>query len=196
MIKEKREYKGKSSAILTDRYISVDIETTGLTTEKNQIIEIGAVKIVDNEITDTFSTLIKPTIIISPLITALTGITNDMVADAPIIEAVMPHFLEFVGDELLLAHNANFDVCFLYDNAMRCCGTPLSNDFIDTLRISRHLFRHFPNHKLSTIIKELGVDDVVEHRAVSDAIQAHLCYQKMKEYVEKNNIDFRALFKK
>ena len=105
--------KGQS---LNDTYVVFDLETTGFSSIKDKIIEIGAVKVENGVITDKFSTFVNPKVPIPFEITNLTGITDDMVMEAPDIETILPQFLEFVGDAVLVAHNASFDVSFIEQN--------------------------------------------------------------------------------
>ena len=111
-----RDKKGQSLLLFPNEYIVFDIETTGLDASYDEIIEIGALKIKNNEIVDKFTSLIKPKYPIDEFITELTGITNEMVKDAPLINEVLPRFIDFIGDEILVGHNINFDINFVYDN--------------------------------------------------------------------------------
>ena len=99
-------------------YVCVDIETTGISPQHAQIIEIGALKVRDGEVVDTFSQLIDPGVSVPPEITALTGITTEMVEGQPTIDEVLPNFIAFAGDDLLLGHNIRFDFSFLKQNAI------------------------------------------------------------------------------
>lgn len=179
-----REHKGKSLLVFPDTYVVMDIETTGLDPRFDEIIEIAGVKYDGNIETGRFQTLVKPECEIDDFITDLTGITNDMVQDAPAIDEVLPDFLAFVGDYTVVGHNINFDVNFIYDNAEYLKLPPFSNDFVDTMRVSRRLYKNMENHKLSTLISYLGVGDTVEHRALSDCISTQQCLVKMREYAE------------
>ena len=112
----KERNKGKHVTDFPCDYTVVDIETTGLSPDKCEIIEISALKVRNDEIVDTFSTLIKPSKRIDPFIVRLTGITDEMVAEAPKIRAVLPAFMEFVAEDFILGHNVNFDINFIYYN--------------------------------------------------------------------------------
>lgn len=153
---------------LDDEYVVFDIETTGLSSIHDKITEIGAVKIRNKRIIDTFSTLINPQVPIPEKITELTGITNEMVKDAPIIENVLPKFLDFVGQSCLVAHNAEFDIGFIRENANKY-GFKVSNIVVDTLKLSRILLNQLKRHKLNVVAKELNVSLENHHRAVDDA---------------------------
>lgn len=154
---------------LDDTFVVFDIETTGLSKEIESITEIGAVKVVDGKIIDRFSTFVNPERPIPAEITKLTGITNEMVADAPVITEILPKFLEFCQDAVLVAHNANFDTGFIRLNAERKCGIEVKNTVLDTLELSRALLPELKKHKLDIICEQLGVSLEGHHRAVNDA---------------------------
>lgn len=146
-------------------YISLDIETTGLDSYFDEIIEIGAIHYSEDEEIDRFQSLINPENDILGFITNLTGITNEMVKDSPSIELVLPNLIEFIGNNILLGHNVNFDINFLYDEALNIFDYKIQNDFIDTMRISRHLFKDFDNHKLAILPKGFNITEKIEHRS-------------------------------
>lgn len=154
---------------LDDTFVVFDIETTGLSKETESITEIGAVKVVDGKIIDRFSTFVNPERPIPAEITKLTGITNEMVADAPVITEILPKFLEFCQDAVLVAHNANFDTGFIRLNAERKFGIEVKNTVLDTLELSRALLPELKKHKLDIICEQLGVSLEGHHRAVNDA---------------------------
>lgn len=154
---------------LDDTFVVFDIETTGLSKETESITEIGAVKVVDGKIIDRFSTFVNPERPIPAEITKLTGITNEMVADAPVITEILPKFLEFCQDTVLVAHNANFDTGFIRLNAERKCGIEVKNTVLDTLELSRALLPELKKHKLDIVCEQLGVSLEGHHRAVNDA---------------------------
>jgi len=154
---------------LDDTFVVFDIETTGLSKETESITEIGAVKVVDGKIIDRFSTFVNPERPIPAEITKLTGITNEMVADAPVITEILPKFLEFCQDAVLVAHNANFDTGFIRLNAERKCGIEVKNTVLDTLELSRALLPELKKHKLDIVCEQLGVSLEGHHRAVNDA---------------------------
>ncbi len=145
-----------------------DIETTGFGPVKDKIIEIGAVKVVDGEITEKFSTFLNPEIPIPEEITKLTKITDEMVKDAETIDVVLPKFLKFCEGCVLVAHNASFDVGFIRKKA-ELLKIPLKVTSVDTVAIARILLPHLSNYKLHIVCKELGVSLENHHRAVDDA---------------------------
>ncbi|EEG75253.1 PolC-type DNA polymerase III [[Clostridium] hylemonae] len=153
---------------LDDTFVVFDLETTGFSSIKDKIIEIGAVKVEGGRITEKFSTFVDPKIPIPFRITQLTGITDQMVMDAPEIEAALPAFLEFAGDAALVAHNAGFDVGFIDQN---CRYMDITPDFtaVDTVAMSRILLPTLSKFKLNVVAKALNISLENHHRAVDDA---------------------------
>ena len=153
---------------LDDTYIVFDIETTGFSAVRDRIIEIGAVKVVNGEIVDRFSTFVNPERPIPFEITNLTSITDEMVMDSPTIEVILPQFLEFVGDGILVAHNAGFDVGFIEEN---CRNQAVDRKFtyVDTVALARVLLPTLSKYKLNIVAKALGISLENHHRAVDDA---------------------------
>jgi DNA polymerase-3 subunit alpha (Gram-positive type) len=160
---------GDTEATLEDEFTVFDIETTGLSNINDEIIEIGAVKIKEGKIIDTFETFVNPKIPISSFITKLTGIDESMVKDAPSIEEILPKFLEFASNSVLVAHNANFDVSFIKSKAKKF-NLNVNNAVLDTLELSRHLYKDLKNYKLDTLAEHLQVKLEHHHRAVDDAM--------------------------
>ena len=151
-----------------DTYVVFDIETTGFSPEKNQIIEIGAVKVEDGRITDKFSTFVNPDVPIPFDIEKLTGINDAMVLPFPKIDVILPEFLEFVGDAVLVAHNASFDVGFISHYAEKL-GLPFDPTVLDTVAMARVLLPNLNRYKLDTVAKALNISLENHHRAVDDA---------------------------
>ena len=145
-----------------------DIETTGFSAQKDRIIEIGAVKVIEGKIVDRYSTFVNPDIPIPYKIENLTHITDDMVMDSPMIDVILPEFLKFCEGCVLVAHNASFDVGFIQTKAKE---QGISTDFtyIDTLGFARVLLPHLSKFKLNIVAKELNVSLESHHRAVDDA---------------------------
>lgn len=192
--KNAREFKGKSLTELVPDYTVIDIETTGLDPNFDEIIEVSAIRVRSHETVDTFSTLVKPTNEIDEFITELTGITNEMLESAPPIASVLPDFMLFLGSDILIGHNVNFDINFLYDEALYLQLSPLRNDFVDTMRLGRKLFPNMPNHKLATMAKELHIKQVTAHRALADCETTKAIYSAIIEYVNQNSIDWNFVF--
>ena len=169
---------------LTQSFVVFDIETTGFSNTNDKITEIGAVKIENFKVVDKFSELINPQKDISYKIQELTGITNDMVADKPTIEEVLPKFIEFIGDSVLVAHNAEFDMGFIAEKC-RQQNIKFNNKSVDTLTLARVLLPELKRHRLNIVAKALGVQLLNHHRAVDDAQATALIYIKFLEMLEK-----------
>lgn len=186
-----RELKGKS--LLTcdiNNYIVLDLETTGLDARLDEIIEIGAIKVENGKKISSYSTLVKPPFELPEFIEKLTGITNEMLVDAPALKNVLPSFLEFVGDEYIVGHNVNFDINFIYDAVFKLYnGKAFSNNFIDTMRLSRRIFKDYESHRLNTLCYKFGLKIKPTHRAMADCEATFECYEYIKRYVTENNID-------
>jgi len=163
---------------LKQTFTILDIETTGLSFKKDKITEIGAVKVKDGEVIDTFSTLINPGIVISKEITSITGITNEMVANKPFIEDVLPEFLNFIGESTLVAHNASFDLSFIRENCKKI-DFKLTNTVIDTLSLSRALLPDLKTHKLDALAKHFNIQLKNHHRALDDATATTKIFLKL-----------------
>jgi DNA polymerase-3 subunit epsilon len=190
----KRLTKGISLLKLIDDYVVVDLETTGLSPYWDDIIEIAAIKVEKGIVVDHFQSLVCPRCEISDFISNLTGITSEMVVDAPIISEILPSFIDFVGKSIVVAHNAHFDINFIYDNCIRKLQYDFTNDFIDTMRLSRHLFKEYNSHKLSCLVARFGISENVEHRALADAEQTYECYEHMKKYALENEINIVSTY--
>lgn len=184
VIKNMREYKGNSLIALDKDYVVFDIETTGLDPKFDEIIEISGVKVVNDEIIDTFSSLVKPENLISPFITELTHITNEMVKDADKIEVVLPKFMEFIGDNILIGHNVNFDINFVYDTLEKInYSKKLSNNFIDTMRLGRYLLKNLNHHRLMDLANYYNISYEGAHRSLTDAKITYQVYLKLKDAI-------------
>ena len=157
--------KGQS---LQESYVVFDIETTGLSPINNRIIEIGAVKVVNGEIVDRFSTFINPQVPIPFEIEKLTSINDSMVMDADTIDVVLPEFMEFIKGTVLVAHNADFDISFIKENCKRL-GIPYDYTHVDTVGIARSLLTGQAKYTLDAVAKTLGISLENHHRAVDDA---------------------------
>lgn len=166
---------------LEDSFVVFDLETTGFSPFKNKIIEIGAVKVQGGKILDKFSYFVNPEVPIPFRIENLTGINDAMVQDADTIETVLPAFLEFIGDAVLVAHNASFDMSFLEHNAF-LVGLEREFTSVDTVGLARVLLPNISKYKLNYVAKELKISLENHHRAVDDAgatAEIFLHFQKM-----------------
>lgn len=191
-----REHKGKSIIALPTEYVVIDTETTGLDYDHCDLIEVSALKYANGKCVDRFSTLVQPPLVtyykfdndtvtvtrcfVDDFISNLTGITNEMLDSAPKPDQVIPQFLSFIGDSVLIGHNIHFDINFLYDAAMAVCKKPLQNDFIDTLRLARKIFPELAHHRLSDVASACHVDSSKAHRAEADCETTAACYQWMR----------------
>lgn len=178
--------KGDADTGFDGTFICFDIETTGLSAARDKITEIGAVKVENGVITDTFSTFANPEMPIPQKITQLTGITDDMVKDAPSQSEAVSAFLEFAGDNVLVAHNAPFDTSFIA-KACEDMGREYNYTSIDTVAISRAILTDIKNCKLDTVAKFLRLGDFNHHRATDDAemlarIFINLCQRLKDDY--------------
>ena len=178
-----REEKGKSLIASPDSFIVLDIETTGYLPEWDHIIEVGAIKYDHGVEIARFSSLVQPPSVdgeyIDPYITELTGITNEMLASAPAIENILPELYDFLGSSIIIGHNVNFDINFLYDNFEEVLEKPLSNDFIDTMRLSRNLHPEEKHHRLSDLCERYALDYSSAHRSIKDCELTFSCYNKL-----------------
>lgn len=177
---------GKSEEPLDGTFICFDIETTGLSANCDKITEIGAVKVENGQITNTFSTFANPGMPIPAKITELTGITDAMVKDAPSQSEAVSAFLEFAGDNVLVAHNAPFDTSFIR-KACENMNREYNYTSIDTVAISRAILTDIKNCKLDTVAKYLRLGDFNHHRATDDAemlarIFINLCTRLKDDY--------------
>lgn len=178
--------KGDADTGFDGTFICFDIETTGLSAARDKITEIGAVKVENGIITDTFSTFANPEMPIPQKIIQLTGITDDMVKDAPSQSEAVGAFLEFAGDNVLVAHNAPFDTSFIA-KACEDMGREYNYTSIDTVAISRAILTDIKNCKLDTVAKFLRLGDFNHHRATDDAemlarIFINLCQRLTDDY--------------
>ena len=154
---------------MTGTFVVFDLETTGLSAERNHIIEIGAIKVTDGEVKDSFSSFVDPGYGIPTRITEITGITDAMIAGAPAESKAVGKFLEFCGNAVLVAHNASFDTGFIRA-AMNRMNKEFETCNIDTVALSRKLLPELGNHKLNTVAKHLKISLDNHHRAVDDAM--------------------------
>ena len=185
----------KNPCVFNDRgqkldieYAVLDIETTGLSFRTEKITEIGIIKIKNGEEVARFECFVNPEKPIPEEVVNITHITDDMVKDAETIDKVMPKMLEFLGDSVIVAHNAGFDVGFLKYNA-ELLGYKLDNTYIDTLRLARDLFPDYKKYKLGLIAEKLGIKVEVAHRATDDVITLIKVFNVMLEMLKEKNVE-------
>ncbi len=170
-------------------FVVFDLETTGLSSTNNEIIEIGAIRFIDDEPREQFHTYIRPKRKITPKITDITGITNEMVKDAPSIEEVLPYFIDFIKGDVLIAHNSSFDMGFILHNLFINNYKKIKNKTIDTLQLSRRRVRELDsdnvprrlvNYKLVTLKEHFGLNEVGSHNALDDCKVCAYVYLNVK----------------
>jgi DNA polymerase III epsilon subunit family exonuclease len=154
------------------RFVVVDLETTGGRASAGSIIEIGACRMEGQRITATFETLVRPRMAIPRFISGLTSITNEMVRDAPPIQDALPAFRDFLGDAVMVAHNAQFDHSFLDFEFRRLFGIGLRNPVLCTLRLSRRLLPSMKRRRLDVLAEHFGLSTAGRHRGLGDARMA------------------------
>ena len=176
---------------LIDDYCVLDLETTGLEPDFCKIIEVGILKINSGKVVEEYNTLINPDEIIDPYITELTGITNDMVKDAPRIEDVVDNISDFLSDNLIVGHNTSFDLKFLKRYMT------ITNEYTDTLQFSRKVFPELEHHRLSDLRKYFNLSKN-NHRALSDCYTTFELYELIKKTHGEKKVDLTnyLLYKK
>ena len=168
-------------------YCVLDLETTGFSFRTEKITEVGIMKFKNGEVIDEFSCFVNPEKPIPQRVIEVTNITDDMVKDAKTIEKVMPKIIEFVGDSVLVAHNADFDIGFLKYNA-KLLGLSLENTYLDTLRLAKELFPEFKKYKLGLIAEKLGIKVEVAHRALDDVDTTVKVLKVMLDMLKEKNV--------
>lgn len=193
-----RPDKGNSLIDFPANFTIIDIETTGLDPQYCEIIELSAIRVRNGESVDTYSTLVKAVYGVDSYVTYLTGITNEMLKSAPKINEILPEYIEFLGDDILVGHNVHFDINFIYDNAVTILEKSLTNNFIDTLRLSRKLLPNLNSHRLLDMAKHYSINVDVSHRALSDCFTTLAVFNALKgEYFERYSSveEIQSLFK-
>ena len=189
------DYEGRELHALPDDYVVIDLETTGLNENTDEIVELGAIKVRHGEIVDYHSQLVKPRHPISSDASMVNGIWNDMLANAPDITEAIHAFIDFIGNDILVGQNILFDIKFAYVAAYRHLHKKaLRNDYVDILSLSRRIFPGLPNYKLGTLAEHFGIAVDAAHRADADCMTELRCYQYIKKYVMENQIDLDKLF--
>ncbi|MFM9904618.1 MAG: PolC-type DNA polymerase III [Pyrinomonadaceae bacterium] len=167
---ELRLDENENRELALTEFVVFDLETTGAKAPPCRITEIGAYRVRNGEVTDKFETLVNPEMLIPPFITQLTGISDSMVAEAPLFSDIAPDFLTFIGDSVLVAHNSGFDMRFLNHEVGRVFPDyRMANPCLCTVQLSRRLLPHIANHKLKTVAEHYSIDLVNHHRASADA---------------------------
>lgn len=176
-----RFYKGDIVYGFPSTYVVIDIETTGFDPAFNSIIEIAALKVENYNIIDSFSSLVNPGKPIDSFISTLTGITNEQLSTAPSLESVIASFDSFVSNSIVVGHNVTFDINFIYDSYEKFLNKPFSNDYCDTLFLSKKYYKDISSHKLSMLKDYLNIEVAVSHRALADCQTTNILFQKLHD---------------
>ncbi|MCM8762177.1 MAG: 3'-5' exonuclease [Candidatus Omnitrophica bacterium] len=172
---------------IQDEIVALDVETTGLDSEKDRIVEIALIRIKQGSIVEKLVTLLNPEIKIPPDVSLIHGITDEQIKDAPFFRDIAVKVLEIINQKTILVHNADFDIPFL-KKELKLCGLELSEiKIIDTLAIARNNFC-FTNNSLSTIASYYKIDTSGYHRAEADAMMTYKIYCKLLEELQKKGI--------
>lgn len=164
-------------------YTVIDLETTGFSPDCCKILELSAIKVRNDEIVDTYSELINPHEKVHYFITNLTGINDEMLCDKLDINEVLPSYLDFIGDDILLGHNVTFDISFIRNNANKYLNREFNNRYFDTMYISRSVFKSERHHRLVDLIERCHLGGSQEHRGLSDCMYTYKAYLYMKELI-------------
>jgi DNA polymerase III subunit alpha, Gram-positive type len=179
-------YNDQPRYLPEETYVVFDVETTGLSAVYDTIIELAAVKVKDGEIIDRFESFANPHHPLSATTIQLTGITDDMVKDAPDPEEVLKQFYQWIGDDILVAHNATFDMGFINVGFKKIGLGKAKNPVIDTLELARFLYPELKNHRLNTLCKKFDIELTQHHRAIYDAeATGYLLIKMLKDAYEK-----------
>lgn len=172
--------KGKRLNQYVEDYVVFDLETTGIRQDLDEIIEISALKVRGHQVTEEYSTLVNPGRHIPRGATAVNGITDEMVKDAPEIAEALEGFLGFIGNDILVGHNIHtFDLGFICRDAMDVLGREICNDYIDTLYLSRQCLTQLSHHKLSDVADHFNISTKGAHRALNDCVMNQKCYEEL-----------------
>ena len=185
-MKVERIFKGNSLWAFPNNYTVIDVEVNFTEWQELEILEIAAIKFRKNEISDTFSVLVKPKGRIDFFVRNLTGITDEMAKNGADIESALDEFRKFVRDDILLGYNVNFDINTIYDAMMLLKNQPLCNDFVDVLRLAKKALQkdEVENRRQTTVAKYFGIDIEGAHRALKDCLICNEVYQKLRERLE------------
>lgn len=197
--------KGKSLNEFPTDFCVLDLETTGLDPFFDEIIEVGIIKVRNNEVVDTYSSLIQPKLYryfddegneieyyIDDFIVELTGITNEMLKDAPVLKDVYKDIEDFIGDGIIVGHNINFDINFLYDFARENGFKEVSNDYWDSMKLARRILRDLKHHRLRDLADFFNIN-YEGHRSLNDCKTTLSIMQLLKSFADENNIDYLTL---
>lgn len=179
------ERKGKRLSLYTKDYVVFDLETTGLSPETDEIIEISGIRVRGGKAQEEFSTLVNPGRPIPYTASRVNGITDSMVRDAPVLEDALERFLAFAGEDVLVGHNIHtFDMLFLYNGAARALKRAVANDYVDTLYLARSCLPGLYRYRLTDLAAHFGIDAQGAHRALKDCAMNQQCFERMGRILE------------
>ena len=194
--------KGKSLLNIRNDYTVIDLETTGLNPAFDSIIEVACIKYRDGKEVDAYHSYVQPpafyeddedgqehSYYVDDFITDLTGITNEMLETSPTFDKIADGLYSFLGSDILVGHNVNFDINFLYDNFAECYKPDFSNDFIDTMRLARLILPELPHHRLTDLVEHFSISGNHHHRAMHDCNIAHDVLIQLGELIVEKNIN-------
>ena len=171
---------GKRLTQYVKDYVVFDLETTGLSPETDEIIEISGIKVRKGNVIEKFTTLVNPGRPIPYSATRINGITDEMVENAPLLKHALNDFLTFIGNDILVGHNIhNFDLNFLRNGAHRELGLSIQNDYVDTLSLAKICLPQLPRHRLTDLAEHFHIETKGAHRALNDCVMNQLCYEKL-----------------
>ena len=166
-------------------YVVFDLETTGLSPETDEIIEISGLKVRNGKVMENFTTLVNPDRPIPYSATRINGITDEMVQSAPLLKPSLNEFLTFIGNDILVGHNIHsFDLNFLRNGARRTLGQSIQNDYVDTLFLAKICLPQLPRHRLTDLAEHFCIETKGAHRALNDCVMNQLCYEKLGMLLE------------
>ena len=182
--------KGNRLCKYVSDYVVFDLETTGLSCESDEIIEISALKVRDGKIVDEYSQLVNPGCTIPYAASMINNITDQMVAAAPVIKEVLPEFLDFIGGDVLVGHNIDrFDMKFIHRDCEKYYGQVVTNDTVDTVKIAKLVFPEWEHRRLGDLAAYYGVSTKGAHRALADCKMNQKIYELLGKEMEIRNLD-------
>jgi len=172
--------------LMPENYTVIDIETTGLDRQGDDIIELSGLKVRNNNIVEEFSSLINPDRNLDYYISNLTGITDAMLQDAPSIKEVLPEFVNFISNDTIIGHNVNFDIKFVHNNLKKHFNSELNNKSMDTMILAKQVLK-LQNYKLTTIAQNYNIDTKNNHRGLKDCYITYEVYNNLKSELQKDD---------
>jgi len=171
------------------RYVVLDLETTGLSRSRHNITEIAAVRVEEGVVVDKFHSLVNPCERIPRFITRLTGITDDMVRDCPTIDKILPDFLDFLGEDVIVAHNATFDYGFISHNVEKHVGIEFRNKRLCTRKLANRLLSDLPSKRLSYLCEHFEIVNTQAHRAMADTLVTADIFSRFLAMMYDNDVE-------